>query len=219
MSVYQDRELPIVPQMDDPIVMRYFVSLRETLTSIHIDQLDRFNVVEDLQIDISDIKKPPSSSPIDRYYNHGIGGGITFPVLGFSVGDYIYYNLETSHSMALNELLRTHIHFVLPNTTNIGDKFQFKIDVIVATLDGTWTVPTGSPFSVEYTIIVDDNIKGRFANFTHIPQVNTTISTIYKCRLERIAASSNEYGSEVYFQFIDNHYLQDTHGSKSDEVK
>ena len=176
-------------------------------------------VYEDLQVSISNIKVPTSNAPASRLYNHGIGGGVTFPVLGFTVGDYIYFDIQTSHSMKLNTILDNHIHYVLPNTTNIGDKFQFQLDVIAAGINTQWALPVGSPFSSEHTIAANDNTYHRLLEIADIPASNDTVSTIYKCKLSRIAATANEYGSEVYMEFTDCHYQKDTMGSRQEGSK
>ena len=43
-------------------------------------------VYDDLQVSISNIRVPASNAPTERLYDHGISGGLTFPVLGFAVG-------------------------------------------------------------------------------------------------------------------------------------
>lgn len=176
---------------------------------------------EDLQVSISNIRVPASSAPTERLYNHGIGGGVTFPVLGFAVNDYLYFDVQTSHSMKLNTVIDNHIHFTLPNTTNIGDLFQFQLDVIAAGIDGQWAAPSGTPFTSEHTIVANDDTYHRLLGIGDIPASNTTVSSVYKCKLTRIAASvpANEYGSEVYLQFTDCHYEKDTTGSRTELAK
>ena len=176
-------------------------------------------VYEDMQVGISNIRVPAVNDPTERLYNHGIGAGVTFPVLGFAVDDYLYFDVQTSHSMKLNTILETHIHFILPNTTNVGDKFQFQIDVIAAGIGGSFAVPTGSPFSSEHTIVADDEKDHGYLNIANIPASNTTVSSIYSCKLTRIAASANEYGSEVYVKYIDCHYEKNTMGSRTETSK
>jgi len=121
--------------------------------------------------------------------------------------------------MKLNTIIDNHIHFVLPNTTNIGDKWQFQLDVIAAGIDTAWAVPAGSPFTAEHTIVANDNTYHRVLEVADIPASNDTVSTIYKCKLSRIAASANEYGSEVYLEFTDCHCQIDTMGSRQESVK
>jgi len=153
-----------------------------------------------------------------RLYDGGTGG-VTFPFLGFAVNDYLYFDIQTSHSMKLNTIMDNHIHFSLPNTTNIGDKFQFQVDVMAAGMDTAWAVPAGSPFTAEHTIVANDDTYHRLKDIADIDASNDTVSTIYKCKLTRIAASANEYGSEVYVTFIDCHYQKNTIGSRQEYAK
>jgi hypothetical protein len=121
--------------------------------------------------------------------------------------------------MKLETILDLHIHYYLPNTTNTGDKFKFQLDVVAAAINGQWAVPTGSPFSAEGTVATNDDTYHRLLEVANIPAVNTTVSTVYKCKLSRIAASANEYGSDVYVTFVDSHYQIDTVGSRAETSK
>jgi hypothetical protein len=187
-----------------------------TVAHSNIRLLD--TVYDDLQVSISNIRIPAANAPTERLYDGGTGG-VTFPFLGFAVGDYIYFDLQTSHSMKLNTILDFHIHFSLPNTTDISDKFKFQLDVVAAPIGGQWAEPTGTPFTAEHTIVANDNTYHRIMDIADIPAVNTTVSTVYKCKLTRIAASGDEYGSEVYVTFADSHYEKDTMGSATESAK
>jgi len=176
-------------------------------------------VWEDLQVAINNIKLPTSSAPGYEYYAFGIGGGVSYPVLAFALDEYIYFDVQTSHSMKLNTILDCHIHFTLPNTTNIGDKFKFQLDVIAAGIDTQWAVPASSPFTAEHTIVANDDTYHRLLEIADIDSSNDTVSTIYKCKLTRVDASSDEYGSDVYVLFIDCHYEKDTMGSQVEGAK
>jgi hypothetical protein len=177
-------------------------------------------VYEDLQVNINNIRIPAANAPTERLYNHGIGGGVTFPVLGFDVNDYFYFDLQTSHSMKLSTILDNHIHFMTPTDgSGTPDRFKFQLDVIAAALDGNWAVPTGSPFTAEHIIAADYTNSHKLMEIADIPASNTTVSTIYKCKLTRIAATQDEYGSEVYVEFNDSHYQKNTLGSRQEGVK
>ncbi len=52
-----------------------------------------------------------------------------------------------------------------------------------------------------------------------IPASNDTVSTIYKCKLTRIDAQATEYGSEVYVDFNDCHFIKDGLGSANEGSK
>lgn len=179
-----------------------------------IEFLGEATTWDDIQVGISNIRIPVANAPTERLYNHGIGGGVTFPVLGFALNNYLYFDVQTSHSMKLSTILNNHIHFILPNTTNIGDKFKFQLDVIVAGINVAFAAPAGTPFTAEHTIVANDNTTHRLLNIANVPAANTTISTLYSCRFTRVAASANEYASEVYIKYIDCHYEKDSTGSR-----
>lgn len=173
---------------------------------------------DDIQTSISSVRIPPASAPTWRDYDFGIVGGVDFPVLGFAVGDYIYFDIQTPHAMQISSVLDEHFHFTIP-TDGTGDNFQFQLDVIAAPVNGQWAVPTGSPFTSEITMSGDDSTYHRLFETAEIPAVNTSVSTLYKCQLTRIAASANEYAGEVYVNFIDGHYRRDRDGSETEYTK
>ncbi len=186
---------------------------------IEVDGTIRFinnaTVYEDLQISISNIRIPASNAPTQRLYNHGIGGGVTFPVLGFALNEFFFFDTQAPHSMELSTVLDNHIHYMTP-TDGTGKKFKFQLDVITAVVNGNWAVPSGSPFTKEVSMIADLSNKHKKEIIADIPAVNTTVSTVYSCRLERIDASSDEYGSEIYIKFNDGHFRKDTVGSRTE---
>lgn len=173
-----------------------------------------YTVWEDLQVSISNVRLPASNDPDYEYYAFGIGSGVTFPVLAFALNEYMYYDIQTSHTMKLNTVLNNHIHFTLPDTTNVGDKFKFQLDVIAAAVNVQWAVPAGSPYTAEHTVAANDNTHHRLLEIGDIAASNSTVSTLYKCKLTRIAATTDEYAGDVYIQFNDCHYEKDTLGSK-----
>jgi len=175
-------------------------------------------VYEDLQVSISNVRIPPSNAPTWRQYDHGIVGGVTFPVLGFALNELVYFDVQTSHSMKLQTILDNHVHFMTP-TDGTGDNFKFQLDVIAAPINGSWAAPTGTPFTVQYAITGDYTNAHKIFEMADIPAVNTTVSTLYKCKLTRIAASADEYASEVYVEFTDCHYKKDTIGSRLENAK
>jgi hypothetical protein len=177
-------------------------------------------VYDDIQVSISNIRVPAANAPTERLYNHGVGGGVTFPVLGFALNDYMYFDVQTSHSMKLNTVIDSHMHFMTPTDgSGTPDRFQFQLDVIAAAIDGSWAVPTGSPFTSEHIIAADYTNKHKLLEIANIPASNSTVSTLYSCKLTRIAATQDEYGSEVYVKYTDSHYQKNTMGSRQENVK
>ena len=175
-------------------------------------------VWDDLQVALSSAKVPAASAPTWRTHDFGIGGGIAFNVLGFAVGDYIDFYIQTSHSMKLNSILEDHLHGTIP-TDDSGKKIQWQLDVIAAGIGEDWAVVSGSPFTSEQTLTGAQAGKHNYFDIAEIPAVNSTVSSVYICRLTRIAASSDEYGSEVYLIYNDAHYQKDTIGSLQETSK
>ena len=175
-------------------------------------------VWDDLQVGISNIRIPASNAPTERLYNGGIAGGVTFPFLGFAVGDYLYFDMQSPHSMLIQSVLDSHIHYTTP-TDGTGSRFQFQLDVIACPVSGTWAAPTGSPFTSERLMDSDDSTSQMYFDIATIPAVNTSVSTLYKCKLTRIAATQDEYGGEVYVSFLDSHYKVDSLGSRQEFTK
>ena len=173
---------------------------------------------EDMQVSVGRLTFPGSSDPTWRAWNMGVGGGVTFDVLGFAVNDLVDFDIQTSHSMILDSILDVHIHYSTP-TDGTGDKFKFQLDVVAGGINGAWAVPTGSPFTAEKTISTDDSNSHRVFQIAEIPAVNTTLSSIYSCKLTRIAASADEYSGEIYLKYIDGHYQKDGIGSAQENSK
>jgi hypothetical protein len=173
---------------------------------------------DDLAGAVSMAKLPPATTPTWRDYDFGIAAGLTFPVLGFAVNDYLQGDYQTSHSMILNSLLENHFHYTTP-TDGTGDKIKFQLDCIAAGVNGTWAVPSGSPYTAEVTMDGDYSDKHKLFEIGEIAAVNTTVSSLYKCRLTRIAASADEYAGEVYVSFFDAHYQKDGIGSAQELSK
>jgi hypothetical protein len=173
---------------------------------------------DDIQGQISSAKLPPANTPTWRNWDHGISGGVTFPVLGFAVGDYMYLTFQSYHAMELETILDQHIHYSTP-TDGTADKFKFQMDVVAAPVNGTWAVPTGSPFTHEVTMADDYSTEHQLAEICEVPGVNTSVSTIYKVKVQRIAASADEYSGEIYISMSDGHYQKDGLGSAQEYSK
>jgi len=175
-------------------------------------------VYDDIQVALSGAKVPAANAPTWRTHDFGVGGGVAYSVLGFDIGDYLDFYVQTSHAMKLNSILDNHVHGTIP-IDSANDKIQWQLDVVGAPIGGTWAVVTGSPFTKEFTLAGSEADKHNMLDIADIPAINTTISTIYLCRLTRIAASADDYEEEVYLIFNDCHYQADTLGSRTEGSK
>lgn len=175
-------------------------------------------VYDDIPTSIINVKLPPSNAPAEIFWNHNIGGGVTFPTLGFDIGEYVYAVIQSPHAMKLETVLDQHIHYSVPSD-GTGDNFQFQVDVIAAGVNEAWAVPAGSPFTAENTMNGNFTGNHKLFDLADIPGVNTTVSTLYKLKLTRIAASANEYAGRVYIDFFDGHHQRDQNGSRQEYIK
>lgn len=173
---------------------------------------------DDIQVEISLAKVPASSAPTWTTYNFGIGGGVAFAVLGFTVGDYLDFYIQTSHSMELNSILDNHIHWTVSAAVKL-QQMQWQLDVIAAGVGAAFAAPAGSPFTADHIFDGSEVAAHNLLELANIPGVNTTVSSVYVCRLTRIAAKANEYPGSVYVLFNDSHYVKDDIGSITEYEK
>ena len=170
-------------------------------------------VWDDMQVSLSSARVPAASAPTWREHDFGVGGGVDYNVFGFAIGDYIDLYVQTSHSMKLDSVMDLHLHGTIPSDST-GDKIKWQLDVIAAGIGGAWAVPSGSPYTAEFTLDGTQAGNHNMFEIADLPAVNTTISSIYIGRLTRIAASSDDYAPEVYLVYADCHYQKDTIGSE-----
>lgn len=175
-------------------------------------------VFDDMRAPAGALIRPGPADPTWTTDTRGVGGGVAFSALGFALNDYVDYWVETSHSMALNTTMDIHVHWDIPSNS-VDDKIKFQADVIAAPLYASWAVPAGSPFSAEYTLLAASANKNNLLEIGDIPAVNTTVSTMYICRLTRIAASALDYANPVFVDFVDCHFSLDTAGSLQEGSK
>ena len=173
---------------------------------------------DDIQTNIAGAKLSPTVTPTWRAHAYGIISGVEFQVIGMDVNDEVFFTIQTFHAMKLLSELETHLHYAVP-TDGATKKFKFQLDVIAARVNGTWTVLAGSPFTSETLMSSDLSTKHNLHELGTFPAVNDTVSTIYNCKLKRIAATDNEYGGEIYVEYIDGHYQRDRDGSETEYTK
>ena len=173
---------------------------------------------EDIQVSISEFRRPVSNAPTWRSWNYGIGGGVNFSILGFAVNDNVDLFIQSSHKMTLQSILDYHIHWSIPSNSS-GSRIQVQVDAIAAGVNGSFDVVSGSPFTVETVLAGSESGKHNILDLADIDGVNDTVSTAYILKLTRIAATSSEYSGELYIVFSDGHYMIDALGSREEYSK
>lgn len=120
--------------------------------------------------------------------------------------------------MELSSVLDNHIHWTVASAVK-GQKMKWQLDVIAAGVNVVFAAPAGSPFTSEHVFTGAEVAAHNLLELANIPGVNTTVSTVYLCRLKRIAASSDEFPGSVYVLFNDSHYIRDDTGSITEYQK
>lgn len=169
----------------------------------------------DLQLNVMNAFIPVANAPTWRDFNYGISGGVTFPALGFEIGEYVQYVIQTEHSVKILSDCQIHCHFTIPSAAPDTRYIAFQTDVIVGDVSGAYTVASGSPFISE--IAIEPSAYGRHnvMGLATLNKENEKISTIIMVRLTRVSASSGpNYSGEVYLNFVDTHVQLDSVGSR-----
>jgi len=186
--------------------------------------MSKFNnlVYDDLQVSVSAARIPTANAPTWVDWDFGIAGGVEFPVLAWDVGDLFYFYIQTTHSTKLSTIIDHHMHFSIADDIFFVDgvSFRFQLDVVGAPINSAWAALASSPFTATYTIGTLSANKHLYLDLADLDAINTTVSTLYICKLSRTAvASGPEYGGNVYMVFTDSHTRRDSNGSIAEASK
>ena len=164
---------------------------------------------------VSAARVPASSAPT---WTNITLDGFTTQALAFGVGDYIDIFVQTSHSVQLNQVIENHIHWTISSDDD-GDEFQFQITGVGAGIGDSFS-SIGTIKSGDVTLQTGDSGKHNLLEIGDIPALNTTVSSVYIIRLQRIAVDDgNETARDIFVLFNDSHPLIDTMGSLKEGSK
>lgn len=169
---------------------------------------------DDMYGAISAARVPASSAPT---WTNITLDGFTTQALAFGVGDYIDIFVQTNHSMKLNQVFENHIHWTI-STDDDGDEFRFQLTGVGAGIGDSFT-SIGTVDSGD--IVLSGNAgKHNYLELGGVPSLNTTVSSIYILRLQRVAINDgNETARDIYVLFNDSHMKIDTLGSLQEDSK
>jgi hypothetical protein len=174
---------------------------------------------DDLQGNVGSSRRLAANPPAERAYDYGIASGVDFLTDGFAVGEGTQITQQTTHSAKLLSEIDEHIHYTTP-TDPTGTRMRWQLDIIMACVGQPYSLVAGSPFTAEHIFTDDESgIHGIF-DIADIPPLNAGVSCVYKAILTRIAATQDEYGGEIYVDFIDGHIkIDQSRGSRQEVVK
>ena len=143
--------------------------------------------------------------------------GFTTQALAFDVGEYIDIFVQTNHSMQLNQAFENHIHWTLASDDD-GDEIRFQLTGVGAGIGESFssigTLDTGD------IVLAGNAGKHNYLEIGEVPSLNTTVSSVYILRLQRVAVNDGNDSAElVYILFNDSHMKIDTLGSLQEDSK
>ena len=130
--------------------------------------------------------------------------------------------IQLSHSIRLGTLLEPHLHLcnkdaIAASPQNIRFLFEWAWVDINGTITGTGsddkTLDVGGLSALTHFLMgFDDIVPGAGQN--------EGVSSVFLCRIERVAAAANAYNTANIFTFgFDLHYIKDTPGSRERRTK
>ena len=155
-------------------------------------------------------------------YDYGVGG-VTFAANKMAIGNIAYLTYQSPHEMKLMTVLEQHLHFCT-KADETGKSIRFLLNAVGAGVWGQY-VSVATNVNVEYTIAAHNEIdpgagKHWLMELANTTAVNSTVSSIWKIRLERMTPAGTDLADDLYIDFIDGHIqIDQERGSREEYVK
>jgi hypothetical protein len=172
-------------------------------------------VWDDFVVELSTAKVPPANAPNWAQVTDDGSGSTGVFAWHFANGEYLSFHIQMPHSWKEGSRIYPHIHFEC--TTDVDPAEKFDIDFEYFWVDVGKDRPANTILANRMCDTgVDTDTKHQVADVPELGIDGTghTISSILICRLERIAAASNDYGGQVIIYDMDVHFEKDTIGSR-----
>lgn len=173
-------------------------------------------VWNDANVGAAQLSLPASGQPDeDEFVDEG-GSDTGITTWAFGVGEKISGELEIPHDYKEGSDLYFHVHWqgiAAPagGTDNVQWQLTYTIAQTGQTLDAAATITFESAITTQYTFIL--------SAFAAITGTNFNIGDQFLFTLERIAATSDEYGGDALLATVGIHYECDTLGSRQITTK
>lgn len=176
---------------------------------------------DDVQGNVA-LAKLPSTNPAG-FEEITLAGLTELTTLGFdhSGTENATFIVQTPHSMILESELEFHVHYTVEGSTyeaGVTDKFKFRLDVVAAGVDEAFA-SAGTELAVEHTMTEDYAGDHKLLSLGSYSGKNTTVSSLFLCKLTRVAASGREFDGKVYVLYVDCHVKKDSNGSITEYTK
>lgn len=188
-------------------------------TKIETDGTIEFNgdatVWDDLRVSLSSARIPAANAP--NWAKVTDDGAASTGVFAwhFDDGEYIEFHVQMPHGWKVGSTIYPHIHFECTSDVDPTDKFDIELEYFWVDINEDRPANT-TLINQECETGVDTDTMHQIVNIPSagISGVGHTLSSILICRLERIAAASDNYADQIIIYDFDIHYEIDTVGSR-----
>ncbi|MBU0610913.1 MAG: hypothetical protein KKI08_23740, partial [Armatimonadetes bacterium] len=172
-------------------------------------------VYDDINLGAATLSRPAASQPDEVQFVDEVGASTGIYSWGFAVGEKLSGTFELPHTYKEATDLVFHVHWQGTAAPTGTDKVQWQLTYTVArggaTLDAATSIVIETDFDTQYEFMRSD--------FPAITGTNFLIGDQFLFTLERIAASTDEYGGDAVVATVGAHIQVDTLGSRSVTTK
>jgi len=134
----------------------------------------------------------------------------------YSDGDEALITVQMPHRWKEGSIIYPHIHFMCMTDVDPADNFGINFEYSWADINEDFAA-NSTLSDIDISTGVNTQYMHQFANLTSsgIDGTGHTLSSILMCRIERVAADSDNYAGGICILDFDVHYELDTHGSRA----
>ena len=161
-----------------------------------------------------------SNNPtLTKLFDDGAGSTGVYAYV-YSDGDESLITIQMPHKWKLGSTIYPHIHYTCTSDVDPTDNFGIDFEYTWVDINEDFTA-NSTLVNTEHETGVDTDNMHQIANLTPagIDGTGHGLSSILLCRIERVAATSNNYAGGIAILDFDIHYEIDTTGSRKEYVK
>jgi len=172
-------------------------------------------VFEDANVGGVTLSGPAASQPDIVEVLDSTGSGTDIFTLGFGTGEKVSGAIEIPHSYKEDSDISFHVHWSGNAAPSGTDKVKWQLTFTV--IPDAGVVPASTVIVIETDY--DTQYERLTSNFPTITGTGFNMGDQFAFSLERIAASTAEYGGDALVYTVGFHYEKDTLGSRQMVIK
>ena len=188
-------------------------------TEFESDGTIKFNgdatVWNDFVVELSSAKIPAANAPNWAKVADDGSGSTGVYAWHFDDGEYIEFHIQMPHDWKEGSTIYPHVHFECTSDVDPTDKFDLELEYFWVDIGEDRPANTTLE-NRECETGVNTDTQHQIVNIPEngIDGTGHTISSILICRLERVAAASDNYADQIIIYDADVHYEVDSIGSR-----